>query len=156
MLLLIPARLHRALLRVAFRVRGWLRRWLKPRLAGVGVVLRNDAGDVLLVRHSYGSGRWSLPGGGCGRHEDPAHTARREMREELAIAIQDLRLIARTDETIDGSPHTAWIYEARIIGTPKPDRREVVEARFFAPGALPEDIGALTRQRLALVARPPG
>jgi hypothetical protein len=66
---LIPAPLHRALLRIAHRLR---KRWLrlaKRATGGVTVIGLDEAGRVFLVRHSYGSGRWALPGGGLGRGE---------------------------------------------------------------------------------------
>src|SRR5437870_4690431 len=64
-----------ALLRVYWFVR-------RPALHGVKCVLTN--GDqVLLVRHTYGSRDWDLPGGAVSRGEPPVATARREMHEEL-------------------------------------------------------------------------
>ena len=63
---LIPAPLHRAALVVAHQVR--LRWWRirKPLLLGCRVMAFDDQGRVLLIRHSYGSGRWMLPGGSAG------------------------------------------------------------------------------------------
>ena len=77
MLHLIPAPLHRALLRWAHRARKRWFRWARPRTGGVAVVGLDEGERVLLVRHSYGSGRWCLPGGGLRRGEDPERCARR-------------------------------------------------------------------------------
>lgn len=123
----------------------------KVQLQGVSVILRDDAGRVLLLRHSYGSPTWALAGGGLSALEDPAEGAKREVREELGIGLTDLTLLDQLDEVISGSPHRAYIFAALVDGTPKPDMREILEARFFRLDALPDDISALTRKRLALL-----
>ena len=46
---------------------------------------------VLLVRHTYGSRGWDLPGGSMKRGEAPVNAARREMHEELGVTIDDWR-----------------------------------------------------------------
>lgn len=150
MLGLIPAPLHRAGLRGAFWLRRHWRRVVRPRLAGVSVLACDAQGRLLLVRHSYGSGAWSLPGGGRQRREDPEATARREMREELVVELDELRLLACLEETISGAPHTAHVFAALLRGEVRPDGREVIAARLFAVGELPEDVSAATLRRIAL------
>lgn len=149
MLHLIPASLHRAGLRLAYRVRRQFRRFFKPGLAGVGVILHDDEGRVLLVRHSYGPQAWSMPGGGLGRDEDPAEAVRREMREELGCELERLELLRSFDETISGTRHTGYIFGARPISQPQVDGREVVEARWFTEEDLPGlDLTRITKARL--------
>lgn len=148
MLHLIPRPLHQLALQWAHRTRHVWRRVLKPRLAGVSVILRNQRGEILLVRHSYGPENWAFPGGGCARGEDPALTARREMREELGCELDALELVSEIAETISGAPHTAYVFTGLIAGELRPDGREVVEARFFALDALPSPLGAITARRL--------
>ncbi|HSQ96721.1 MAG TPA: NUDIX domain-containing protein [Croceibacterium sp.] len=150
MLHLIPAPLHRALLRVAHRVRRRWRRWTKPQIAGVAVIAIDEAGRVFLVRHGYGSGRWSLPGGGLGRREDPQECAHREMREELGCALEHLELAAELDEVLYGAPHRAYVFTARFVGDPRPDGREIVEAGWFGLDALPPDLVSFAAYRLRL------
>lgn len=146
----LPPPIHRAALRLAHKLRHRWRRWRRVKLAGVSLVLSDGAGRILLVRHSYGPEMWTFPGGGVARGEDPAAAARREVLEELGCPIEDLRELGVLDEIISGSPHRAHIFSARLIGTPKPDRREIVEARYFAPDALPDRLGRVVRPRLAL------
>jgi ADP-ribose pyrophosphatase YjhB (NUDIX family) len=144
-----PALLHRALLPLAHRLRHVWRRWRRTPIAGVSVVITNLGGDVLLLKHSYGPDVWSLPGGGLGRGEDPEAAARREVREELGIELARIELIGTLDEVLSGSPHTVYLFAATCDRHPQPDRREVVEARFFPSHSLPEPLGNTTRARIA-------
>lgn len=146
----LPAPLHRALLPLAHDLRHRWRRWRKAPIAGVSVILTNPAGEVLLLRHSYGPADWALPGGGLAAREVPAAAARREVREELGLDLGALETIAVIEEVLSGSPHTAHVFAAVIDALPRPDGREIVEARFFAPRALPQNLGRTTRARLAL------
>lgn len=149
MLHLIPRPLYRLLLRVAYRVRGQFRRIAKLPLYGVSLIARDSSGQILLVRHSYGSGDWTLPGGGCGRNEDPTQAIRREIREELAIELANLELLATFEEVVSGAPHTAYIFAAELSGDPVPDGREIIAVQFFACDALPSELSPLTKKRLA-------
>mgnify|MGYP001820549410 CR=1 FL=1 len=85
------ARLHLASLR-AFgilpkRVQNWCVRRIAPLFTvGPAVVLLDGRGRVLLVQQPYSDG-WGLPGGLVARGEEPADTARREIREELGLEI---------------------------------------------------------------------
>jgi ADP-ribose pyrophosphatase YjhB (NUDIX family) len=146
---LLPASLHRAILPLAHRLRHRWRKWRKAPLAGVSVVITNLAGDVLLLKHSYGPAVWALPGGALKPGEDPAEAARREVHEELGIALARLDPVALLEEEISGSPHTAHVFTGICDRQPRPDRREVVEARFFPPHSLPEPLGRTTRTRIA-------
>ncbi|MFM7349686.1 MAG: NUDIX hydrolase [Erythrobacter sp.] len=146
---LLPAPLHRALLPIADSVRHRWRRWRRTPIAGVTVVITNLGGDVLLLRHSYGPAVWALPGGGLKAGEDPAAAARREIREELGIELARLEPVAVLEEVLSGSPHTAHIFAGVCDRQPRPDRREVVEARFFPAHSLPEPLGRTTRARIA-------
>jgi len=70
--------------RIAFRLLQL--RWALQQPVAEGVkCLIVDGDRVLLVRHTYGSRVWDLPGGRSRRGEDPVLTARREMEEELGL-----------------------------------------------------------------------
>ena len=149
MLHLIPPALARPLLRLAHRLRHRWRKLVRARLAGVSVFVTDLDGRLLLVRHSYGPGGWALPGGGMGRRETPEEAAAREVREEVGCQLEGSRVLERLEETISGSPHTAWLVAARTLDHPRPDRREILDARFFPTHSLPEPLTALTRARIA-------
>lgn len=145
---LIPRPLHRMALRLAHAVRHRWRTLVKTPLAGVSVLVLDMQGRLLLVRHSYGPGGWALPGGGMARGEEPLDAARREVREEVGCALDAVEVFERIDETISSSPHTAWLVTGRTQDHPRPDRREVIEARFFPLHSLPEPLTRLTRKRV--------
>jgi ADP-ribose pyrophosphatase YjhB (NUDIX family) len=149
MLRLIPAPLHRIALRWAHRVRHRWRRFSNHPLAGVSVLVTNLEGKLLLVRHSYGPSAWALPGGGMQKGEAPEAAARREVAEEVGCSLDNAQVFATIEETLSGAPHTAYLVTGRTQDRPRPDRREVVEAKFFPVHSLPEPQTPLTRKRIA-------
>lgn len=148
MLRLIPPPLHRLAYRLAhgLRTRWW--RLARPRLNGCRVLALDEASRVLLVRHSYGSGRWMLPGGGIARGEDPVAAAARELREETGCRLDAPRLLDRFEEPLHGAVNVVHLVAGHVAGEPAVDGREIVDAGFFAPGALPADIPAPLRECL--------
>jgi len=145
---MIPAALHRVALRFAHRLRHRWRKIARPTLAGVSVFVTDLEGRLLLVRHSYGPGGWALPGGGMGRHESAEDAARREIKEEVGCTLEGVRVLDTIEETLSGTAHTAWLIAANTRDRPRPDRREIVEARFFPTHSLPEPLTPLTRARI--------
>lgn len=146
---LIPPPLHRALLVQAHRLRVVWWRLRKPLLIGCRVLAFDEAGRVLLVRHSYGSGRWMLPGGGVARGEAPLVAACRELAEETRCALLDPREIAVIEEPLAGATNRVHVITGQAVGVPQGDGREIVEARFFAPDALPSDLARQLQANLA-------
>lgn len=144
----LPAPLHRALLPVVARIRDRWRRWRKVELSGCCVVITNSAGEVLMLRHSYGPPVWALPGGGVDKGEDPEAAARREVLEELGMELGAVQSLGVRSEQVSNSPHTAYLFTAICDAEPRPDQREVIEARFFPADVLPEPLGRITSARL--------
>ena len=145
---LLPARAHRIGLRMAheLRIRWW--RVRRPRLTGCRVVAVNAAQEVLLIRHSYGSPVWMLPGGGVGRGETPIAAARRELAEETGCRLARARYVAMTREVWHGALNEVHVIAGCTADSPVVDAREIMEARFFALDALPMDIGKSLPQYL--------
>ena len=148
MLRLIPAPAHRLALRIAYRLRGVWRRFVRPHSSGVCMVAVDD-GHVLLVRHSYGHRRWTLPSGGLKSGEDPAETARREFAEELGCDLSDLARVGSSVVTLMGAPDTVHLFSGKPSGAIRIDGREIVAAQWFATDALPPETSATTRRRIA-------
>ena len=148
MLHLIPAPLHRALYRLAHTARlGWWR-IRRPQITGCSAVVRNAAGSVLLVRHSYGRGNWALPGGGVQRGEDPAATVVRELAEETGVRLEHLTALGPLDEMLGGARNRVHLFAATTRDTPRADNRELVDARFVPVGQLPADVARQSRIRI--------
>lgn len=151
MLYLIPAPLHRALMPLAHRVRtAWLR-IAKPTVYGVSVAAFDADDRLLLVRHSYGPDKWSMPAGGMRRSENPEATIRREVTEELGVALDNLRLVSQHEEELHGITNHVWVYSGRVLAEPKPDMREVIAAQFFNLADLPERLEKRVRPRLDML-----
>lgn len=107
---------------------------------------------ILLVRHSYMPGL-HLPGGGVEPGESFEDALAKELREEASV-----RLTARPElfglylnRNSSNRDHVAlYVCRAFERGEFEPTR-EIVESRFFAPEALPEDVTGGTRRRIAEV-----
>lgn len=150
MLHLIPAPLHRVALRHAYRVRRLWWRVRRPVLSGVAVIAQDGRGRVLLVRLSYGPAVWSLPAGGIAAGEDPETALHREFAEELRCPLADIRLLSVHEDDLHGATDRLHLFAARLAGEPRPDRREVIDARLFDPLDLPENVDRRVPERLAL------
>jgi ADP-ribose pyrophosphatase YjhB (NUDIX family) len=68
-------------------------------LVGVGAVIVDDAGRVLLIRRASEplKGHWSLPGGLLELGESLTDGVRREVREETGLTVEPLELIELLD-----------------------------------------------------------
>lgn len=73
----------------------------KPNVrVGIGVVILNNKNEVLLgLRNaSHGSGEWSFPGGHLEFGETVFETAKREVKEETDLDVNEFELISVFDE----------------------------------------------------------
>lgn len=137
------------LLRIAHPIRRRLMALVGWRTRGVKVMVFDAAGRVLLVRHAYGrSDLYMLPGGGVARGETAAIAAARELREETGISLRDVTPIGQFEARAEGRRDTVHLFAATTGDDPQPDRREVIEACFFALDHLPDALSPATRRRL--------
>lgn len=72
---------------------------LRPRI-GVGVLIINNNNEVLLGLRSssHGAGEWSFPGGHLEFGETIFEAARREVKEETDLEIENFELVSVCDE----------------------------------------------------------
>lgn len=141
-------RVYRIALNIAHKLRHRWRLWRKTPLAGVTMIARDVHGQLLMVRLSYAEAGWSFPGGGANRGETMEAAAVRELEEETGCRANSPRLVGLMEETLSGSPHTAHVFTCITQDRPRPDRREVVEARFFPLHSLPHPMTPRTQARL--------
>ena len=70
-----------------------------PRI-GIGIMILNENGDVLLGlrKGSHGEGEWSFPGGHLEFGKKIFETAKREVKEESGLDVDQFKLISVADE----------------------------------------------------------
>jgi 8-oxo-dGTP pyrophosphatase MutT (NUDIX family) len=104
------------------------------------------AGEVLLVRHTYGPPRWELPGGGVHRGEEPLAALARELREELGLSFEEADVEALATMPGYGRLHRHRTHLFRVdVETPRvrADPVEIAEVRWCDPAAPPAPLGAM-------------
>lgn len=152
MIALIPAPLHRALLRLAHAARLAFWRRTGATVLGCNVLACDPQGHVLLVRHSYhDSDRWTLPGGGLKRGEDPVAAGARELEEETGCVLTGGVRIGTDTRPRGGWTNVVELIAGTTASVPRPDGREIIEARFFALDALPALMVRGTAERIAML-----
>lgn len=123
----------------------------RPMTLGVRVLVENEKGEVLLVKHTYVEG-WYLPGGGVETNDTMAETAIKELREEVGFeVIGEPRLLGiYKNNSASKRDHVALykVAQWREVETFKPNH-EIADIGFFALDDLPDDItkGNLRRIR---------
>jgi 8-oxo-dGTP pyrophosphatase MutT (NUDIX family) len=111
-------------------------------MPSVAALVFDDAGRVLLARHSTGGGGvWSTPGGAIDPDEAPQDAVVREVWEELRLDVEPIRCLGTfggpdfriTYPNGDQVAYVITAFECRLLGgTMVPDGDEVLEARYFA------------------------
>ena len=132
-------------------------------LPGVTVVVRDDAGRLLLGQRSD-TRQWALISGIVDPGEEPAVAAAREVLEEtgVAVVVEALAAVSTTGEVEyangDRSVYLDLLFSARpaspeAVAAARVTDDENLDVGWFAPDALPQDLAASSRHRLGLLAR---
>ena len=115
---------------------------------GVGAVVGNDKGEILLVQRA-GSGLWLYPTGWADVGYSASEVAVKEVEEETGIEIEVVRLIAVFDALRLGFgrlPFYLLLFHCRAIGGElKAHPLECEDVGWFAEDALPEPIAGADR-----------
>jgi len=116
-------------------------------LPGVAAVIRNEAGEVLLVQASDG-GQWGLPAGAVDPGECPAEALVREVWEETGLRVRPERIIGvfggnpllrTTYPNGDRCEYTAVVFFCHVVGGKLHARDgEAAALAWVAPDRLPE------------------
>ncbi|MFG2816616.1 NUDIX domain-containing protein [Streptomyces sp. NPDC048410] len=115
-------------------------------MVGVTGVVRNEAGQVLLLKHRMWPEErpWGLPTGYALKGEEFPLTVVREVKEETGLDVTPGRLIRLTSGY---RLRVEVAYEALLAGgTLKIDDFEILEARWFDPDELPQGLQDSHRQ----------
>lgn len=125
-------------------------RFARGMTMGVRAAILDPEGRVFLVRHTYVPG-WYLPGGGIEVGEDALTALARELQEEGNIVMDASPVLhglyfnrgaSRRDHVV------LYVVRAHHQTMPRAADREIAEAAYFAPGALPPGTSPATRARL--------
>jgi phosphoglycolate phosphatase-like HAD superfamily hydrolase/ADP-ribose pyrophosphatase YjhB (NUDIX family) len=129
-----------------------------PPLATVGALIFNEVGDVLMIRTDKWSGLWGIPGGKIKWGETSENALRREILEETALTVTDIKFVVVQDcicspEFYHEAHFVLLNYTCVCVGEPKVKLNE--EAReycWIAPAAARElPLNTPTRILLAAV-----
>ncbi len=146
----LSLRLHRYAYRCAYL---GLRLWwflARPHVTGVKCVL-TDGDHVLLVRHTYGSRGWDLPGGTVKRGEPPAEAARREIAEELGVDPPRFVSLGSFSGWIENHHDTVHCFQAEVSAPQLTlARAEIAKTGWFPRDQLPADRGRYVSRMIEL------
>jgi len=116
----------------------------RTHLIGVVAVVFNDRDEVLILRHTYHSPVWRLPGGIFERLETVAETARRETMEEASCDIDVYGVI-----DVESNPYSfdVAVLARLVMEHPFQPNAEVVERKWVNT----QSIGELPREQRRFV-----
>lgn len=114
---------------------------------GCGVLIENDKGQLLLQKRSD-TGEWCVPGGALDVGETYIQAAKREIKEEVRIDVDNLRLFGlySGEDRMINYPNKDVVYSLAVIfitsdytGEISDEDSEVLEHRFFDRENIPVD-----------------
>jgi len=116
---------------------------------GARVILVRE-GRVVLVRHWYAPGVWTLPGGGVGANETLEEAAKREVLEETGLAVNSFGGELGTYHGLMGKRDTVTVLFTEDFGgnlkfSPS---FEIMERGFFEFDNLPKTLSPANRRRI--------
>ena len=116
---------------------GWPVLWMYfLRSTRTRIIIEFD-GKILVLKNRLNNNRWSLPGGGLHRGEDPTSGVGRELYEETGISIKttDVAEISRGKINHRGLRYSVVSFCAKLVNSPvlNIQRLEVAEASWLMP-----------------------
>jgi len=131
-------------------VRRWTMRLSHPRFAvTVGAVVTDARGLVLLLKHRFRPGAgWGMPGGFMETGEQPEDALRRELREEIELEIERVKLF--TVRAFKKPRQVEIVFRCQAIGNPEQLSFEIQKAGWFSLAELPPE---LSKDQVQLIRR---
>ena len=121
-------------------LRRWTVRLSHPQFAvTAGAVITDARGRVLLLKHRFRPGMgWGMPGGFMEKNEQAEEVLRRELREEVGLELENLKLF--TTRTFRKPRQVEIVFTAEAVGDPDQLSFEIQKASWFSPGELPKEL----------------
>ncbi len=136
---------------VVYRLARLYWRLMRPLTVGVRVIVTNEQGEVLLLRHTYKSGFY-LPGGKVKRGESLRDAVVRELREEVGVRDVEkakMALVGAYSSFSSFKSDHILVVSAQTRDAARPTSRLEVESVIFAdPYQLPDQTSPATRRRI--------
>ena len=123
----------------------------RPVVVGAAGLVLDDKDRVLLIRQSYGTRRWTLPGGAVKRGESLRDAAIREVREEAGIAATEPDAVELLGMYGNFKQHKSDHVAVFVIRDWKAEGTsdiEIANDGFFAIDDLPDPMSGAARRRI--------
>lgn len=117
---------------------------------GVRGLVLNQAGEVLLVEHTYIAG-WFLPGGGVERGETTEQAVIRELQEEAGVRVigRPQLVGVHANHRIFRGDHVLVYRVDNWEPCAATEQGEISAVAWFAPDQLPDNVSPGTQRRIA-------
>ena len=114
--------------RVPRRLKRWTMSLSNPRFAvTAGAVITGKDGRVLLLKHRFRPGTgWGMPGGFMNVGEQPEDALRRELREEVGLEVEEVKLF--TTRAFKSPRQVEIVFTAQAMGNPNELNFEIEKA----------------------------
>jgi mutator protein MutT len=130
-----------------------------PISAGDAAII-DDTGRILLIRRSD-TRKWAMPGGALEVGETPAEGVVREVLEETGVRCQPVALVGVFDSRFCGVVSRHHLYLLTFLCKPETGAAiaesshaiEVLDVRWFAEDAIPDDLHHGTASRISAAYR---
>ena len=144
-------------MRILYGIASGVRRiyWfiVRPKTTGVKCLIECDD-NYLLIKQTYGSRmyNWNLPGGGVEKNESFKDAVKREVFEEVGIALPDVIEIKRYTSNLEYKVDTVYCFYSKVITKNIViDKNEILEAKWFPKNNLPENISRSIKESLTVL-----